>query len=120
VTAVHSNRKLTTELNAAVAKVAITAILPILRMCSQSLRGPCKEGEDQAIGFMIGLAFHQRSEAKLNTLAVVRGIGQACGDQLRDGGEDALSGAVTVEYFIEGLEQGFGQKVASLSGKAEA
>ena len=117
---IHSDRKLTSQLNSAVAKVAVTAILPILRMCSQSLRGTDSANEDQAIGFMTGLAFHQREDANLNTLEVLKGVGQAYGEQLRGLGENALSAAVAGEYFIEGLKQGFGQKLPISLERADA
>lgn len=116
MTRIVSERKLTADIRNSVAAVCASAIVPVLRQCAETLYGQDQQILSHQIGFMAGQALTVRSEIKLNSLDILKGMGEAYGAYLRQQDQNALSGAVSAEYFIEGLEKGLGQKLTPSSG----
>lgn len=112
-------QKLAAEVQDAVAKVAIVSILPILSMCSDTIRANDGMGGGKAFGFMTGLAFHQREEAEIDTNEFLHGLGQAFGERMRIERGDIESAETALDYFLEGLERGFRQPVTDKAPASE-
>ena len=112
MTEILDTQELTAEVQDAVAKIVIVSILPILGMCADTIRANGGMGGGKAIGFMTGLAFHQREEAQIDTNEFLHGLGQAFGERMRLEQQPPQAAEAVTALFIEGVQRGFGEPLA--------